>query len=361
MDVKKKALKPRGSTHEMSKDTHNRMMREKAAAQSTEMMQNKKTDFLERGGLLTKQAKAAASKGRNVLDLLDRAKVVADAAEQARQDSDDDNDPSYEPEEDQATLHGSSPTKIKPKVLVPDSSMVEGAMADVTLEEENDTSRPIEISEHSETEDENEVAPAQQGNQKRRNNIVLSDEEDENLHQASDGENIPPHQRSFSMSSENARFDLFSSLTRSVTATASRTPLGEITTEKGKDLFSDLPLSPISPISPLQTLSPTQHKMKIDIPTSAQRSPLKRSGSSLLPAFEQSPTTSKRSAGASSPFGFSAIFGTEDEDKPGPGSRSGNSSVGVKPVNFGEISTQLFFSVSYHDRSHLDIDTDCSY
>lgn len=326
---------PNGSAREITKEEHNRLMRERAAAQSQALMAHKKADFLERGGQLTKQARAAALKGQDVLELLAKAKVLADAAEQPRRDSDEE-DSSYEPEEDQTTLHGSSPSKIKPNVLVPDSSIVEGAMADVTLEEEKDDAPiQVQLSESSETEDENEAVSAQLAHPKRRN-VVLSDDEQEDIVPESDGENIPP----YIQSKESPRFDLLTSLTRPVDSTTSRTSLGEIRTEKGKDLFSGLPLSPISPI---QTLSPTQRDMKVDIPP-AQRSPLKRSGSSLLPAFEQSP--SKQSTVPSSPFGFSAMFGAEDDDAGALGTRSGGSSVGVKPVNFGEISTQLFFSVS---------------
>lgn len=351
-------LMPDASSREMTKEQHNRLMRQRVATQSTALMAHKKADFLERGGQLTKAAKVAANKGDNVIDLLKKATAVADVTERPilAEDSDEE-DGDYHPEGDMETLYGSSPSKRKGKTLVPDSSLVEDGQGGigVSLEEENHAARlaaQIPASEPSDTEiditenEEERVKPALVG-AKRRNIVVSDDEEEEESLQGSDGENIPPNRLVVSVSPQSSRFDLFPSLTRSAEPSMpARTPLAELKTSKGKDVFAPSSIS-LSPVSPAQAISPAQRNIKIDIPSPTQRSPLKRSGSSLLPAFEQSPTKSSPSPAASSPFAFSSIFALDDEDDKGSRNRSGASSIGFKPANFGEISSQLFFSVCF--------------
>lgn len=350
----------RGGPHrEVSKEEHNRAMRTKAAAQSTARMAEKKADFLERGGLLTKQYKAANASHVGVQEFLIKGAAKADALRPDEgQEGSDADDEAYEPHEeagedvenldadaDVETLQGSSPSKArKPTVLVQNSSTIigEDAMGEDSEGEEKmvpSAQRRVSSGDDEEDEDAYSLAPAALA--RRRPQVVISDDEEDDRSAIGSGdENLPP-MSALSRSTDGFSFPKFTQ--RTLNDSSPRTPLGDLPTVDGKK--KGLLFSSSFSFSPGQPLSPSQQRMTINLDASRESSPTK---GPLLPAFgevsfgKRSKTSSNKS---SSPFGF-ALFGGDDDENSTSVPRSAKMLGGFKPADFGAISTQLFQTVS---------------
>jgi hypothetical protein len=340
-------LGPDGPPIEMTKEEWNRALRQKATVQSMTVMEYKTADFQKRGGVITKRVQATEIKSTAKFEMMMKGAVAAQDTAAAEGDTEDeDDDSSYDPQdEDQGTQRVSSPSKRKPTVLVADSSMhSEDTLAIDSLAEESEAAMSegqastFVHSDGSEQEDGDGPARTFAG---RRRAFVVSDEESL---EESDGENYPPLTSSAVTTSTNDfGFDLLPALTQTpFDSTAPRTPLGELRlteTKRGRSFLSSLPISPSEPFSP------TQRKLKIRLSDSFEPTPSK-DVSSLLPAFaEGEASPGKSSQKLSSPFGFTQLFNDNDDDKIPEDSRSVASSVEFKPANFGQINSQLFFTV----------------
>lgn len=343
----KKKARTTGTHREMTKDEHNRALRNKATEQSMKLMAHKKADFVSRGGQLTKQDKAAATKHTDVRELLAKAALAScEPGPEIQEDDDEADDESYQPPEDEETLQGSSPKRQDPTVLVQDSSTYleqsEDEMEEDSLEDMIPAAQ-IRILTSSDKED--DWPRAAPGPVRRRPQLIISDEEEEEENASalvgSDDENLPPNSavsRSTSgFSTGSTAFPKFTQ--RTLASSSPRTPLGELPTidgkRRGRSFQNSFSLSPSLP------LSPSQQRMTINLDTSRDSSPSK---GPLLPAFGEA-TTGKGSDKSSSPFAFSGIFGDEDDDKSMSVPRSAKLVGGFKPADFGAISTQLFQTV----------------
>jgi hypothetical protein len=326
---------------ELSKEEHNRVMRAKAVAQSTARMAEKKADFLERGGQLTKQNRAATTKHADVREFLMKGASKADEQHQVKEEESDADDESYEPqEEDVETLQGSSPRK--PTVLVKNSSTYIDEDEDEMEEEEEEEEKAVPSAQKMpSSDDENAYSLAPAPLARRRPQIVISDEEDGSA-VGSDDENLPPmsaiSRSTGGFSNSGIAFPKFTQ--RTLNDSSPRTPLGDLPTIDGKKkgLFgSSFSFSPGLP------LSPSQQRMTVDLDASRESSPSK---GPLLPAFGEV-SFGKRSKSSSSPFGFSALFANDDDDNSVTAPRSAKKLGGFKPADFGAISTQLFQTVCH--------------
>ncbi|KAG8853606.1 hypothetical protein FRC20_001189, partial [Serendipita sp. 405] len=317
------------SKQEKTRKDHNREILKKISAQSNTLAISKRTDFESRGGILSKQ-NGPKDNRQNLVQLLQQG-VKISRYRQPEQESDEE-DPSYRPpEEDQATVSGSSPQKRKPVVLAADSSLIEDDNADDHSTHDEETSLPVFSGaydkDHREEDEPRESQGGFKGGQSRRQ-VILSDEEDSLLE--SDGENVPPDS-AISKSSAAFPFDLSGALSQ-----APRTPLSELRAggkKKGRILFSQTDISS-------NQSSPSDRHSSFAF-RSADSSPARTLP--LLPAFD-APSSVKSIERFSSPPVFPLLFGGDEKRNEFPSARSTTSSVGFKPANFGELSTQLFFS-----------------
>ncbi|PVF95558.1 hypothetical protein CPB86DRAFT_763810 [Serendipita vermifera] len=338
---------PSIAKREVTKEMHNRMLRERAAQQSVTIMAEKKADFLQRGGLLTKEQRVVKQQTGDLLPLLTKASSTNNTDTQPiGEDEDEDYEGgAYHPsDEDQTAQTASSPNQFKPTVLAPDSSVsieaLEGHMD--FMDEENDRNVTLDriasvTSDASDADTEDEIAPRKS---RQRPAVIQSDDEDEST-QLSEGENVPPRTASnFSRSSMASTIDVFASSSKPATLSLStpRVPFGEL----GRTSSGSTQPSPIT-FSPSQQFSLAQRKLTVSIASSSESSPRKEK-STLLPAFGDS-SPNKPIFKSSSPFAFSTIF-ADRNDKETTLARSTTSSVDFKPAKFGDISTQLFLTQS---------------
>lgn len=348
---------PGGLPLEMTKEEYNRILRQKATAQSMAVMEHKAADFQRRGGVITKRMQGSEARHTAKFEMMMKgAMAVQDIADAEPDTEEEEEDPSYDPQdEDQETLQATSPSKPKPTVLVANSSIFSEDAHSVLgtetfMEEENETAlsegqAPTSVhSDGSEQEDDDGPIRAIM---RHRRAVVLSDEESL---EESDGENVPPLTNSaFTQSTKDFGFDLLPSLTQTpFDATTPRTPLSELRlseSKAGRELLSGLP------ISPTEQFSPSQRKLKINLSDSFEPTPSK-DVASLLPAFGES-SPEKPARNLSSPFGFTQLFNETDDEKKLDDSRSVTSSVDFKPAKFGDINSQLFFTVSLSQSVHL--------
>jgi hypothetical protein len=328
---------------EMTKEAYNRMLRDRAAQQSLAIMAEKKADFLQRGGVLTKQQRVTEQQSGDLLPLLTKASSTHNA-DFRPEEEDEDGDDAYHPSDEDERAQTNSPGQPNPIILAPDSSMSTEALeghVDLMVEEKSQhitqaERMPSVSSDASDAETEDEIAPRKA---RQRPAVIQSDDEDEDT-LPSDGENIPPRTASnFSVSSNASTVDVFAPSLKpaSLSLSTPRVPLGDL----GRTSSGSTQHSPLT-LSPSQQFSLAQKKLTVAIGSSAESSP-KKEKSALLPAFGDS-SPNKPIFKSSSPFAFSTIF-VDQDDKETTIARSNTSSVGFKPAKFGDISTQLFLTV----------------